>query len=81
MLCAQLFLFCFMNKIGREECSTLWKIIMKNDHSLVLLAVWVFSPRVFGQVNQWLLLKLHEIIRVLHVVASLIIFILFDNSD
>ena len=27
-LLAQLFLFCFMNKIGREECSKLWKMII-----------------------------------------------------
>ena len=55
--------------------------IMKNDHFLVLLAVWVLFPYVFGQVNKWSMLKLHEMIRVLQVVAFPIISILFEDWD
>ena len=35
----------------------------------------------FGQVKEKFMLKLHEMIRVLHVVACPIIFILFDDPD
>ena len=38
---AQLFSFCLMIDIGREECSNLWKMII----FLVFLAVLSFSPR------------------------------------
>ena len=41
-LYAQLFLFCFMIEMCREECSN-----MKNDHLLVFLAVWVLFSLVF----------------------------------
>ena len=42
---------------------------MKNHHFLVFLAVWVFFPQVFRQVKEWIKLKLHEMVRVPHVVA------------
>ena len=39
-------------------------------------------PQVFGQVKQWLMLELHETIRVSHVVLCPIVFILFyDDQD
>ena len=38
-------------------------------------------PQVFGQVNGWPILKLHEVIRVVDLVACPIIFILFDDPD
>ena len=46
---------------------------MKNDEFLVLLAIGSISPSFWG--------KLHEMIRVLNVVACPIIFILFDDPD
>ena len=42
--------------------------LMKNDHFLVFLAVWVFFPKGFRQVKGWIKLKLHEMVRVSHVV-------------
>ena len=36
-------------------------------------------PQVFGQVKEWLMLELHQIIRASHVVACQIVFILFYN--
>ena len=38
-------------------------------------------PQVFRQVKEWLILELHEMIRVSLVVASLIVFILFCDWD
>ena len=49
---------------------------MKNDRLKVFLAVWFLFPKVFWQVKKWLILKLHEMIRVLQVVACPITFIL-----
>ena len=52
---------------------------MKNDRFKVFLAVWFLFPKVFWQVKKWLILKLHEIIRVLQVVLCPITFIfLYD---
>ena len=49
---------------------------MKNDRFKVFLAVWFLFHKVFWQVKKWLILKLHEMIRVLQVVACPINFIL-----
>ena len=49
---------------------------MKNDHILVFLALGLFSY-VFRQVIEWLILQLHEMIRVLHAVLCPIVFVLF----
>ena len=38
---------------------------------------WVLFPKIFGQVKARLILGLHKIIRVSHVVACSIVFILF----
>ena len=38
-------------------------------------------PQVFGQVNEWPILKLYEKIRVLHAFVCPILFILFDYLD
>ena len=37
-------------------------------------------PEVFGQVKWWPILKLHEMMRVLHAVAFQIVFILSDDQ-
>ena len=55
---SQLFLFYFMNKIGREGCSNLWKMIIFRAYSCFGLV-----PQVFGQVKEWLMLELHKMIR------------------
>ena len=48
--------------------------VMKNDHFLVLLSVWVLSPKFLCRLK-WLMLELHKIIRESHVVACPIVFI------
>ena len=47
---------------------------MKNDHFLVILAVWVLPPQVFGTVKECLMLELHKTKRVSHVVACPVVF-------
>ena len=42
---------------------------MKNDHFFSIFNRFGHFPQVFGQVREWLILKLHEMIRVLHVGA------------
>ena len=48
---------------------------------VIFLSVLVFLLQVFGQVNEWTILKLHEMIRMLHVVPYAIVFILFDDYN
>ena len=48
--------------------------VMKNYHFLVLLSVWVLSPKFLCRLK-WLMLELHKIIRESHVVACPIVFI------
>ena len=55
--------------------------LMKKYDFLVFLAIQVIFSQVFGQVKKWPILKFHEMIRVLHVVALPIIFILFGDQD
>ena len=50
---------------------------MKNDHFLVLLAIWVLFPKILGQFKEWLMLGLHKTIRVSHEVPCPIVVILF----
>ena len=38
--------------------------VMKNDNYLHILISFGLFPQVFGQVNEWSISKLHEIIRV-----------------
>ena len=71
-LSAQLSLFCFMTKVAREECSKLRK-----KRVLVFFNVWMF----FMQVRESLILQMHEMKRVLHAVACLIVFLLFHDRD
>ena len=52
---------------------------MRNDNYLHILISFGLFPQVFGQVNEWSISKLHEIIRVLHLVAYPILFIFFDD--
>ena len=55
--------------------------LMKNHHFLVFLAVWVFFPQVFRQVKEWIKLKLHEMVRLLHVVTCPIGFVWFYDRN
>ena len=41
----------------------------------------VHFPQVSGQIKEWLILKLHEMKRVVNVLAYPIIFVLFDDPD
>ena len=70
---AQLFLFCFVIEINRDECLTLMK---KRSFFSVFSCLDPF-PQVFGQVKEKLILELHETIRVLLDVACRIAFLLF----
>ena len=56
-------------------------IVIKIDHFLVFLAVWVFSPQVFRQVEEWPILELHEMIRVLHAIVCPFSLILFYGGN
>ena len=49
--------------------------LIKNAHFLIFLAVWVLF--LFEQVKEWLILELHETIKVSHILACPIVFILF----
>ena len=48
--------------------------LIKNAHFLIFLAVWVLF--LFGKVKEWLMLELHEMIKVSHILACTIVFIL-----
>ena len=50
--------------------------LMKKAQILVFVAVLVFFPQVFGQVKEWIILKLYEMIRVQHIFACPVFFIL-----
>ena len=41
----------------------------------------VHFPQVSGQIKEWLILKLHEMKRVVNVLAYPIVFVLFDDPD
>ena len=51
--------------------------VMKNDQILSIFIHFGHFPQVFGQVNKQLILKVHEMVRVLHVVARPILLIFF----
>ena len=65
-----------MNKIGREVCSKLLKMIIFGAFSHL-----GHFPQVLGQINKWPILKLHDKVRVLHEVKCRIIFILSEDPD
>ena len=48
--------------------------VMKNDHFLNIFVSFGLFLRVFGQVNEWSILKLHEMIKVLHIVLYKFVF-------
>ena len=54
---------------------------MKMITLLVFLAGFGLFSQVFGQINDWPILKVIEIKIVLHVIACPIVFILFDGRD
>ena len=54
--------------------------VTKNNFFRVFSRLGLF-PQVFLQLKEWFILELHEMIRVPHLVACPIIFILFDNQD
>ena len=51
------------------------------DINFVFLPVLVFFPNFFGQVMECPILKLHDIIRVIHVLACPVVFIWFYDRD
>ena len=53
--------------------------LIKNVHFLIFLAVWVLF--LFGQVKELLTLELHEMIKVSHILACPIVFILLRYLD
>ena len=53
--------------------------VMKNDQIFSIFSCFGLVPQVFGQVNNWFILEFHEMIRVVHVVACPIVFILFHG--
>ena len=48
--------------------------VIKNDNYLHILISFGLFSQVFGQVNEWPISKLHEIIRVLHLRALFFLF-------
>ena len=54
---------------------------MKSDHFFSIFSRFSLFPQVFEQINEWPISKLHKMIRVLHVVVCLIIFILFHGRN
>ena len=54
---------------------------MKNDNFFSIISRLGLFRLVFGQVNEWPILELHEMIRVLHLVACPVTFILFYGRD
>ena len=71
---AQMFLFCFMIKVGREECLNLQKMIVLG----VFRSLSPFS-HVFGQAKEWDILKQHKIIRVPHLLAYSMVFTVLSS--
>ena len=57
---------------GRDWQGGVFKL-MQNDNFLNIFISFGLFPHVFWQVNEWLISKLHKIIRVLHVFACPII--------
>ena len=54
---------------------------MKSDHFFSIFSRFGLFPQAFEQVNEWPISKLHEMIRVLHVVVFPIVFILFHDRN
>ena len=50
-------------------------------HLFSIFSRLVPFPQVFGQVKEWLMLDLHEMIRLLHVVACPVVSILVSDRD
>ena len=74
--CANVFIFFY----GWDWNGRMFKF-MKNDSFLNIFISFELFSQVFGQVNEWSILKLHGIIRVLHAVACPVVFALFDDPD
>ena len=55
--------------------------VMKNYHYFHIFSRFGHFPQVFEQVNEWLILELHEMIKVSHLAASPVVFILFYDRD
>ena len=56
------------------------KLMKSNKFFSIFLSVGLF-PLDFGQVNDWPILELHEMITVLHSVACPVVLILFHDRD
>ena len=55
--------------------------LLKNSRFFSIFSCYGLFPQVFGQVNEYLISKLHEFTRVLYVVPYPIVFLLFDDPD
>ena len=74
--CANVFIFFY----GCDWPGKMFKV-MKNDNFLNIFISFGLFFQVFGQVNEWPISKLHEVIRALHVTACPVVFVLFDDPD
>ena len=68
----------FISFYGLDWQKRVFKVMKKIIFKNIFISSCLFH-RDFGQVNEWPLLKLYEMIRVLHILACPIIFILFDD--
>ena len=50
---------------------------MKKNHIFSIFNRFGVFPQIFGQINEWPVLELHEMVRVPHLVACQIVFIWF----
>ena len=55
--------------------------LLKNNKFFRIFSCYGFFSQVFAQINEWPILKLHEMIIMLPVVACPIIFILYDDRE
>ena len=53
--------------------------LLKNAQSLVFITVWIIFLEDFGQIKEWLILELYEMIKVSHLFACPIVFIFLAN--
>ena len=54
---------------------------MKNDHFFSIFSRFGLFLHVFGEVNEWLILEAHKMIKVLLAVACTVVFILLYGRD
>ena len=69
---AQLFLFSFMIKVGREECSNFWKMAI-----LSIFLPFGFFLQAFEQFKPWILLNFADIVNFVSLILCSIVFCLY----